>query len=493
MSADKSIKELNALLGKLKNGDHDQSVFDEIYKRCCGHVAFVCSKLCDNKEDIEEIVQDTFMAAFKKAKDLRGNTFLALLRKIAARRCYDIHRSKKSQAEQITYLDEVANPTDLDENFLPEEYLQNKESRAEILKIINDLPPQQRKMIYLYYYAGISAVEIARLNNCSAVNVRKILYTAKNTIKSKLEGRTMRKRPHMAGVTLSSVLLMEAEVFAVSYAAVKTVGILGAAGAAVAAYTTTTGVGIIAVVSSVVAVGVVSAALYFTLSPSIETYEPEEPVVAISAPVLVTDAQEIELPQIVEDVPDILDEPEYKEYEEYEEYETSPVYEPEALEPPEGITEQAPPVLDEEPEEPAEPEVIEEPTEAIVYEPEPEPYWPQPYEPEPYEPEPEPYEPEPEPYEPTPIDRTPEILQALATAATHEEVNRIIGYYNFSLLAQMRSFESEEFRFYVLDAGSGDILVGIAVYQNQWRMKFEHFDNGQMPLDRWDIFLWMEE
>ena len=245
MSADR-YKDLNILLEKFKNGD--QRAFEEIYRRCYGHIAFVCSKLCDNNEDVEEIVQDTFMAAFKQADTLKGDTLLALLRKVAARRCYDKHR--KSQREPIVYSDEAIDVEDFDEDFLPEEYLQNKESQTNLLRIINELPTKQREMIYLYYYADINTEEIARLNNCSSVNVRKILFKARQTIKSKL-GTTM------SGVSLSSLLLAEEGAF---------VGSLSAVGQA--AGTTTTG--IFAAAASVVAVGMPSvfakgpAALYAT-------------------------------------------------------------------------------------------------------------------------------------------------------------------------------------------------------------------------------------
>ena len=164
----KSNADFNILLENFRNGD--QTAFDEIYMRCCGHIAFVCSKICYNKEDVEEIVQDTFMAAFKKADELRGDTLLALLRKIAVRKCYNNYNNKKIKPEHVTYEGD-ANPPDVTElngDFLPEEYLQNKEMQAELLQIINVLPPTQREVVYLYYYADINTEEIARLKNCTA-------------------------------------------------------------------------------------------------------------------------------------------------------------------------------------------------------------------------------------------------------------------------------------------------------------------------------------
>jgi len=237
MSNGKRHNDLNILLERFKNGD--QLAFDEIYSRCYGHIAFVCSKLCDNKEDVEEIVQDTFMSAFKKADKLRGDTLLGLLRKIAAHGCYD--KRKRSKNEHIVFSDEQVEIIELDKDFLPEEYLQNKESQLELFRIINSLPPKQREMIYLYYYADINTEEIAKLNNCSSVNVRKILFTARNTIKSKIEGKADKKSiQRMAVVSLTAVLLMEEEVFAAEYASAGIVSVLDVAGKAAGTTTTVT-------------------------------------------------------------------------------------------------------------------------------------------------------------------------------------------------------------------------------------------------------------
>ena len=61
-------KGFHDLIEKLNSGD--LSAFDEIYARSCKHIAFVCSKFCDNKEDVEEVLQDTYLIAFKKAGEL---------------------------------------------------------------------------------------------------------------------------------------------------------------------------------------------------------------------------------------------------------------------------------------------------------------------------------------------------------------------------------------------------------------------------------------
>jgi len=86
-------KDFNLLIEQCKNGN--QHAFEEIYQRCNGYVAFVCSKFFDDKEDIDEIVQDTFLHIFDKVDELRGETLVTLLRKVAIDKCNNEHRSRR--------------------------------------------------------------------------------------------------------------------------------------------------------------------------------------------------------------------------------------------------------------------------------------------------------------------------------------------------------------------------------------------------------------
>ena len=415
-------KNLDHLIERLRNGD--QHAFDEIYNRYSGHIAFVCLKFSCNKEDAEEVVQDTFVIAFKKANELRGETLLPYLRKIAVRQCY--HKRKKSNRHQeyTVYMDDAAEEcAELTTGFLPEEYLQNKESCAELFQIVDRLPQRQREMIYLYYYIDISTGEIASLLNTSTSNVYKTLHTARQAIKGRLEGAD--KRLAVGGVALAplaALFLIEEQAFTASY-----VGIAGVEIACAAAVTAAKSASAYAIVACAVAAGAISVALYFTAFQSHDDYVPYETVYEAT---------------MLDIMPEIAPTPEPT------------------------------------------PEPIPTPTHEPMPEPTPEPT------PEPI-PTPTP-EPTPEP-EPVYIDRTSEILAILAVAASAEEVSEIVDYFGFVFSERMRSSAGELFRFYVTDEGSGEILIGTVANEDgsDWRMKFEHYNNRQMPLDILELLGWI--
>jgi len=177
------METLQELITRFKNGDVE--TFTEIYERCVDHIKFVCSNVLNSIEDVEEIVQDTFMKVFSKARELEPETFMALLRKIATDKCYDVLRKNSRVGQPISVTEEGGADVELSDttDFLPEIYIQNKEANENLLAVINTLPLHLQEIVYLYYYADVNAEEIAAINDMPASTVRKQLDTARQAIK----------------------------------------------------------------------------------------------------------------------------------------------------------------------------------------------------------------------------------------------------------------------------------------------------------------------
>jgi len=212
--------DMNETIRKAKNGDEDS--FKAIYDAYWCYVLFIVSKLCRNEADARDVLQDVFFQVFKDIKKLEDDTkFKPWLRQLTLRACY-----KRFKKHQRFITEEDAIPEDvveLDDDFLPEEYLQKKELRQSLLKIINSLPTRQREAIYLYYYMGMTTNEIANYQKCSPESVRKAMYDARKSIKNKLE----KDKKRYEGVLVPLFPLFTAE--AKAHAAKMT----GAAGALV--------------------------------------------------------------------------------------------------------------------------------------------------------------------------------------------------------------------------------------------------------------------
>jgi len=509
---DGTDKDFHNLIKRLNNGDED--AFAELYQKYCGRVAFVCRKFCDNKEDVEEIVQDTFLIAFKKSVDLRVDTLLAYLRKIAIRESIRKHNASSRRQQLIINSDELLiDAKEIDENFLPEDALTSKERNSELMRIIESLSKLQREMIYMYYFADFSSEEIANLFECSLDSVYKTLSRGRQSIKTKLEGKDRKKAIiATAFIPLSAFFIMEEQAFAANYnPAANPFATTNTAVTEVATATAnaTKSIKGYIIATSAVTAGIVVATLYFSLltpnedhytrypyEPAYTSYVPfeteniTEEIEPIPPPPEEYDSEQEQEPNEIiegalsEELDEITQEPTYQTEPHTDEPLPEEIYTPAQEEIPEP--ERPPPIEEPEAETQAEEESTEPPP--IITPPEPA-----------DTPEEEPEEAlqtEPETVEPVHIDRTAEILAALATASTAGETYRIINHFGFSLLGQMRHGAlDEQFRFYTTNEGSGDILIGMVALENGsgWRMRFDIFVGSEMPLVATDRLEWMEQ
>lgn len=192
----------------LESNKEKQAVYWTIYDRYWRYILFICIKLCGNKEDGEEIMQDVFIIAFKNLGQLHDyNKLKPWLAKIAARECYkQIKKNRRSIQTDEPLPEEYV---ELDEDFLPAAYLEKKELRKEVLKAIDSLPAKQKEVTQLYYFADMKCEEIASLQKCSVDSVWNALYTARGNIKKKIERDN--KAPILATGLISISLIAAAE------------------------------------------------------------------------------------------------------------------------------------------------------------------------------------------------------------------------------------------------------------------------------------------
>jgi len=210
-SSDDAIKVLEP-----NRNEQAMATYLTIYNDYWRYVLFICVKICGNKEDGEEVMQDVFLKVFKNMDQLQDQSKLKpWIAKIAARECY--RRVKKnSNLPQTADLDEVSpnKLVEFDENFLPEAYLQNKQLRQDVLDTIDSLSEKQKEVTYLYYYADMKCEEIAALQKCSVDSVWNVLHTARKNIKRKIEKDNKGEMLAKGFVSLNLVLTAEQAVFA---------------------------------------------------------------------------------------------------------------------------------------------------------------------------------------------------------------------------------------------------------------------------------------
>jgi RNA polymerase sigma-70 factor, ECF subfamily len=153
-------------------------------------------KMCGDRRDAEDMVQDTFLNVFKYLKDFRHETkFRNWLYRIATSTCIKRRRKSKYAPERELSLDEFLPQ---DEASIPDAVPQwaaqplaqvlNEELSRHLKAAILDLPDKYRLVLVLRDVEGFSTAETADILNLSPANVKVRLHRARLSLREDLKG-----------------------------------------------------------------------------------------------------------------------------------------------------------------------------------------------------------------------------------------------------------------------------------------------------------------
>ena len=128
------------LVVKIQNGD--KSVFDELYKLTSERAYFVAFEFTKNNQDAEDILQESYIKALSKIKELdKPESFSSWLNQIVANKSKDFLKKKKpmlfNSDEEETDTTELL--PDEDTSFNPEENLDQSELQKAVMEVLDDL------------------------------------------------------------------------------------------------------------------------------------------------------------------------------------------------------------------------------------------------------------------------------------------------------------------------------------------------------------------
>lgn len=149
---------------------HTDEEFVEIYNRHVDTVYRICFSFMKNAADTEDMVQETFLKLIScKKKFISKEHEKAWLIITASNTCKDELRRFK---RKFQYIRDCLKP-------------ENSVSAGEegILELIMALPPKYKEVVYLHYYEGYQASEIAGMLHCPASTVRSQLSRARKLLK----------------------------------------------------------------------------------------------------------------------------------------------------------------------------------------------------------------------------------------------------------------------------------------------------------------------
>ncbi len=189
-------KEANALhpdlllVEKVKAGD--LSAFEQLMRQYDRQIFRIALHITQNREDAEDIVQDTFFKAFQKINQFQGNSkFYTWLVRIAVNESLMRLRKRRSQ-KTVSMDDEIQTeegsiPRDFADWMPNPEQNYNQAELADLLrKTIQGLPPGFRAVFALRDIDGLSTEETAQALGLSVPAVKSRLLRARLQLRERL-------------------------------------------------------------------------------------------------------------------------------------------------------------------------------------------------------------------------------------------------------------------------------------------------------------------
>jgi RNA polymerase sigma-70 factor, ECF subfamily len=145
------------LLERIQMGDEEALI--ELHRRYVNLVYSVAYRILDEQMAAEEVTQDTFMRLWNKSAsyDPEKGRFITWLLTVTRRLAIDLLRQRQRREPRAGMLFMDEDPT-LWENLLS---VDEGDLRRTLVATLRDLPTEQRELIELVYFGGMSHNDIA--------------------------------------------------------------------------------------------------------------------------------------------------------------------------------------------------------------------------------------------------------------------------------------------------------------------------------------------
>ncbi|RZJ50667.1 MAG: sigma-70 family RNA polymerase sigma factor [Flavobacterium sp.] len=159
----------------------DSNSFAVLVNRYKDMIFTLALKMVKNREEAEEVSQDTFIKIYNSLNKFKGDSkFSTWIYKIAYNTCLD--RLKKNKKEDLNIsIDEFsAHLIKTMDNALSA--LEDKERKQTIQNCLNLLPGDESFLLTLFYFEDQSLEEIGKVMNISANNAKVKLFRSRQKL-----------------------------------------------------------------------------------------------------------------------------------------------------------------------------------------------------------------------------------------------------------------------------------------------------------------------
>lgn len=171
--------------------------FDTLYRDHVDLMHRFAHRLCGEAETAKDLVQETFLNAYRGLHRFRGDAQISTwLYTIASRVCLRMRRKRKGAPERELSLEEFIPTSDGEfrlqipiDDLSPEAALHNKQLREALNLAINQLPKKYKMVLVLRDMEGLSAKEVGTIMGLNERAVKSRLHRARLFVRRQLSAR----------------------------------------------------------------------------------------------------------------------------------------------------------------------------------------------------------------------------------------------------------------------------------------------------------------
>jgi len=163
----------------------DLEMFEAFYARYRVFVFRTAYGLTGDREFAEEVLQDTFVRAYRHRASLLGDRSpLPWLNRVALNLCYTAHGRRRVP---VRVMDDFTSDTLADQRIEPAEWAEQQELCRWVRDGVAALPAKHRSVIVLYYLDGLSLQETSAALGVRLGTVKSRLHYALHALRRQFE------------------------------------------------------------------------------------------------------------------------------------------------------------------------------------------------------------------------------------------------------------------------------------------------------------------
>jgi RNA polymerase sigma-70 factor (ECF subfamily) len=141
-----------------------------------------------NKEEAEEVAQDTFIKMYKSLNKFKGDSkFSTWIYRVAYNTCLDRLKKNKRQQQTVTIDEYTEHRVKTIDNALDK--IEAKEKQQAIKDCIELLPSEDSFLLTLYYFEELSLDEISKIVGLKPNNVKVKIFRSRKKLATVLKER----------------------------------------------------------------------------------------------------------------------------------------------------------------------------------------------------------------------------------------------------------------------------------------------------------------